>query len=348
MTDIQEFYFDLPSELIAKYPKDKRDSSKLLVLNKDNGELEESVFSHLGDYLKSDDLLIFNNTKVVKARLRGTKESGGTVEVFFLDEIEDNTWHVLVKSSKKLKPQSSLKIVFQNGDLSETVELTVTDKDDLGILTVKVVSEKTVPELMESFGNMPLPPYIDRDTEEIDNTRYQTVFADKVGAVAAPTAGLHFTDELIENIKSKGVEVDYLTLHTGAATFLPLRVDTVEDHKMAFEYYEISKSLKDKILKAKQEGRRIVAVGTTVTRALESAFKDDGNIKLSAMTDIFIYPPYDFKVVDAMVTNFHLPKSTLIMLVSAFAGKEFVLKAYGKAVKEKYRFFSYGDAMFIQ
>lgn len=352
MTDISKFDFTLPGELIANYPKDKRDSSKLMVLHKDTGDIEESVFASIGDFLNKEDLLIFNDTKVVKARLRGVKATsgnatGGKVEVFFLDNIEANIWHVLIKSSKVIKPQSLLKVIFEAGSLKETVEFNITGKDELGILTVKVQSNKTVPELMESFGKVPLPPYINRETEELDTVRYQTVYAHKAGAVAAPTAGLHFTNELIDSIKSKGVEVEYLTLHTGAATFLPLRVDIIEDHKMAFEYYEISDGLKEKILKAKAEGRRVVAVGTTVTRALESAFKEEV-VKLKGMTDIFIYPPYEFKVVDAMVTNFHLPKSTLIMLVSAFAGGEFILEAYDKAVNEKYRFFSYGDAMFIQ
>lgn len=358
MTSIKQFDFDLPSELIANYPAQDRDGSRLMVLDCDSGvTTEENVFLNIKDYFKPGDLLIFNDTKVMKARLKGVKPSGGAVEVFFLDKVlggsvdggfdEVEQWHLLVKSSKPLKVGAKLTVIFNSDKSDIEVTIIIKEKDSKGIVLAFVDCPISVFDLMDKYGLIPLPPYIKRDAEEIDQTRYQTVYADKAGAVAAPTAGLHFTPELIEDIKDIGVDVEYLTLHTGAATFLPVRTETVEEHEMAFEYYNVSRSLYEKIVKAKKDGNRVIAVGTTVTRTLESIFSKE-EVALEGRTDIFIYPPYDFKAVDAMLTNFHLPQSTLLMLVSAFAGKEFVMEAYARAVKEKYRFFSYGDAMFIK
>lgn len=339
--DIKDFEFDLPEGLIAQYPLPERDSSRLMVLSKSTGEYSHASFRDLPGLLRKGDLLILNDTKVLPARLLGKKSSGGKVEVLLVEKLgrtddgrED--WACLIKNSKGLKEGSRL---FFN------TEAEVRGFDEKAGLWR--VSFKDGPRYNES-GRIPLPPYIRREPEESDKTRYQTIFAGEEGAVAAPTAGLHFTDKLLEEIREKGVETRCITLHTGPGTFMPVRVTDVRDHKMHGERYAIDQATFDAIKKAKQEGRRVIAVGTTSTRALEAAFKDgfDSPV-LSGTTDIFIYPGFRFRVIDGLLTNFHLPGSTLIMLVAAFAGRDRVLAAYKAAIEQEYRFFSYGDAMLI-
>ncbi len=339
--DIKDFEFDLPEGLIAQYPLPERDSSRLMTLSRSTGEFSHASFRDLPGLLRSGDLLILNDTKVLPARLIGKKSSGGKVEALLIERLlktddgrED--WACLIRNSKGLREGSLL--------FFET-EAEVRGFDEKSGLWR--VSFKNGPRYNE-VGRIPLPPYIRREPEESDKIRYQTVFAGVEGAIAAPTAGLHFTDKLLAEIREKGVETRCITLHTGPGTFMPVRVTDVRDHRMHGERYSIDNSTFDAIKKAKQEGRRVIAVGTTSTRALEAAFKDgfDSPV-LSGTTDIFIYPGFRFRVIDGLLTNFHLPGSTLIMLVAAFAGREKVLAAYKEAVELGYRFFSYGDAMLI-
>ena len=340
--EVKEFDYDLPEELIAQKPKENRDESQLMCLNKESGEIDEVIFKDIIDYINPNDMIIFNNSEVIPARLYGEKIPTGTkIEILLLNEIEEGKWEVLVKPGKRVK--KGVKVSFGNDLLiGEAVEYT-----DFGGRIMEFSYEGKFSEIIDELGEMPLPPYIKR---KLDNPeRYQTVYAQKRGSAAAPTAGLHFTNELIDNLKNKGVSIGYLTLHVGLGTFRPVRTENVEDHDMHSEYYELDQNVVEKIRATKENNGRIIAVGTTVTRTLESvATQNNGElIESKGWTDIFIYPGYEFKAIDALITNFHLPKSTLLMLVSAFAGKENIFNAYHKAVEKEYRFFSLGDAMFI-
>ncbi|MGC8868915.1 MAG: tRNA preQ1(34) S-adenosylmethionine ribosyltransferase-isomerase QueA [Sulfurihydrogenibium sp.] len=333
---LSDFDYHLPKELIAKYPVEPRDSCRLMVLDRKNQTIEHRIFRDIIDYLKEGDLLVLNDTKVIPARLIGKKEkTGANLEVFLLKQVEDNVWEALIKNIRRLKPGDR---IFISEDFF--VEY-LSREEDKGF--VKLHS-KNLKEDLEKYGHIPLPPYIERPDEEKDKQLYQTVFAKKEGSVASPTAGLHFTTELLEKIKSKGVKIAYVTLHVGLGTFKPVKDEDVTKHKMHEEFYSIPEETLTMIKETKENGKSVIAVGTTVVRTLES-YAITG--KREDYTNIFIYPPFEFKIVDKLITNFHLPKSTLIMLVSAFATREFILKAYNEAVKEKYRFFSYGDAMFI-
>lgn len=333
---LSDFDYHLPKELIAKYPVEPRDSCRLMVLNRKDKTIEHKIFRDVIDYLKPGDTLVLNNTKVIPARLIGKKEkTNANIEVFLLRPIEDNIWEALIKNVRRLKKNQ--KIIISNDFYVEFL-----DRDDEKAI-VKIHS-KDIKSDLEKYGHVPLPPYIEREDEEKDKDYYQTVFAEKEGSVASPTAGLHFTKELLEKIKEKGVNIAYITLHVGLGTFKPVKTEDITKHKMHEEYFTIPKETLEMIQKTKENKKSVVAVGTTVVRALETYGKFG---KTKGFTDIFIYPPYEFKIVDKLITNFHLPKSTLLMLVSAFADRDFILRAYNEAVKEKYRFFSYGDAMLI-
>nr|UWI49400.1 tRNA preQ1(34) S-adenosylmethionine ribosyltransferase-isomerase QueA [Clostridioides difficile] len=337
-----DFKFDLPQELIAQVPIEDRASSRLMVLDKETGEIEHKVFRDVIEYLNPGDCLVLNNTRVIPARLIGEKlETGGKIEFLLLKRTEEDTWQALVKPGKRAKVGT--KFSFGNGKLiGEVVDLS-----DEGSRIIKFHYDGIFEEILDELGNMPLPPYITARLEEKE--RYQTVYSKHNGSAAAPTAGLHFTEELLNEIKEKGVDIAFITLHVGLGTFRPVKVDDVLNHKMHSEYYMVSQEAADKINKAKESGNNIVCVGTTSCRTIESACDEDGKMKeTSGWTDIFIYPSYKFKVLDRLITNFHLPESTLIMLVSAICGKENVLNAYNEAVKERYRFFSFGDAMIIK
>ncbi len=338
---VEEFDYYLPEELIAQQPADIRDESRLMILHKNNGEVEHKNFKNIIDYLDEGDLLVLNNSKVIPARLFGQKVPTGTdIEVLLLNEKEADTWEVLVRPGKRVK--KGVKISFANGKLiGKTLEYT-----DFGGRIMKFYYSGDFDQLIDELGELPLPPYITEELEEPG--RYQTVYAKERGSVAAPTAGLHFTAKLFESLKEKGVDIAYLTLHVGLGTFRPVKVDKIEDHKMHSEYYELNKETAEQINQKKKEGKKVVAVGTTATRTLESIISEKGQIEAAkGWTDIFIYPGYKFKVIDALITNFHLPKSTLMMLISAFVGKDKVMSAYKVAVEERYRFFSLGDAMLI-
>ncbi|HBT98683.1 MAG TPA: tRNA preQ1(34) S-adenosylmethionine ribosyltransferase-isomerase QueA [Sulfurihydrogenibium sp.] len=333
---LSDFDYHLPKELIAKYPAQPRDSCRLMVLNRKDKTIEHRIFRDVIDYLKPGDTLVLNNTKVIPARLIGKKEkTNANIEVFLLRPIEDNIWETLIKNVRRLKKNQKIII-------SDDFYVEFLSKDDEKAI-VKIHS-KDIKSDLEKYGHVPLPPYIEREDEEKDKDYYQTVFADKEGSVASPTAGLHFTKELLEKIKEKGVNIAYITLHVGLGTFKPVKTEDITKHKMHEEYFTIPKETLEMIKKTKENKKSLVAVGTTVVRALETYGKFG---KTEGFTDIFIYPPYEFKIVDKLITNFHLPKSTLLMLVSAFADRDFILKAYNEAVKERYRFFSYGDAMLI-
>ena len=337
-----DFYFDLPDELIAQVPILDRSSSKLMVLDKETGEIDHKIFKNVIDYLNPGDCLVLNDTRVIPARLIGEKvDTGGKIEFLLLKRHEDDTWESLVKPGKRAK--IGTKFSFGNGKLiGEVVGI-----GPEGSRIVKFHYEGIFEEVLDELGNMPLPPYITERLEERE--RYQTVYSKHNGSAAAPTAGLHFTDELLNQIKEKGVDIAFVTLHVGLGTFRPVKVDDVLEHEMHSEYYVVTKEAADKINKAKENGKNVICVGTTSSRTVESAAGDDNRVKESSgWTNIFIYPGYKFKVVDKLITNFHLPESTLIMLVSALAGKENVLNAYNVAVAEKYRFFSFGDAMIIK
>ena len=337
-----DFYFDLPEELIAQDPLEDRSSSRLLMLNKETGETEHHIFKDIIEYLNPGDCLVLNNTKVIPARLLGVKEdTGAAVEVLLLKRHEGDTWETLVKPGKKCRPGARLS--FGNGILKAEVLEVVEEGNRLIHFEYEGIWE----EVLDSLGEMPLPPYITHKLQ--DKNRYQTVYAKYEGSAAAPTAGLHFTPELLKQIEEKGVDIAYVTLHVGLGTFRPVKVDNILEHHMHSEYYQISQEAADKINKAKDNGKRVICVGTTSTRTVESAADENGRLQECCdNTEIFIYPGYKFKVLDALITNFHLPESTLVMLVSALAGREKVLDAYNEAVKERYRFFSFGDAMFIQ
>ncbi len=342
-----DFTFELPEELIAQQPVTERTASRLLVLNGNTGAIENKVFTDLSNFLQSGDVLVFNNTQVIPARLHGKKATGGKVEVLVERIVDDHVALAHIRASKS--PKSGTELLFEKNISAE-----VTGREgDLFVVNFKHnnQSENTVLGILNSIGHMPLPPYIQRDDEDFDQDRYQTVYAERPGAVAAPTAGLHFDEKMLQQLSDKGIEQIHVTLHVGAGTFQPVRVDDLNDHYMHKEWIELTKENSEKINKAKKEGRRIIAVGTTSVRCLESAAlfsNKEGMLKpYTGETDIFITPGYEFKVIDALITNFHLSESTLLMLVSAFAGYENIKNAYQQAIKEKYRFFSYGDAMFL-
>lgn len=336
-----DFYYDLPQELIAQIPLADRASSRLLVLDKKDGTITHSNFFNIKDYLKKGDCLVLNDTRVIPARLIGEKEgTGARVEFLLLNRKSEREWEVILKPGKKCKP--GVKVVFGGGKLVAEIKETVND----GNRIVSFEYDGLFENVLDELGEMPLPPYITAKLEDRD--RYQTVYSKNTGSAAAPTAGLHFTHELLDEISKMGVEIAYVTLHVGLGTFRPVKVDDVQNHKMHSEFYVIDEQTASKINKVKENGGRIISVGTTSTRVLETVADESGKLSASSgWTDIFIYPPYKFKCVEALITNFHLPESTLLMLVSAFSSKEIIMEAYAEAVKEKYRFFSFGDAMFI-
>lgn len=336
-----DFYFDLPQELIAQDPLEDRSASRLLVLDKETGAVSHHVFREIVDYLKPGDCLVLNNTKVIPARLLGEREgTGAHVEVLLLKRRGEDVWETLVKPGKKCRPGTTIN--FGDGLLKAQVLETVEEGNRL----IRFEYEGIWEEVLDQLGEMPLPPYITHKLE--DRNRYQTVYAKYEGSAAAPTAGLHFTRNLLEQIEAKGVSIAYVTLHVGLGTFRPVKEENVPDHHMHSEYYQVSEEAAEKINRTKGAGGRIICVGTTSCRTVESAADEEGIVHAgSDNTEIFIYPGYSFKVLDALITNFHLPESTLVMLVSALAGREKVLDAYGEAIRERYRFFSFGDAMFI-
>lgn len=337
-----DFYFDLPEELIAQDPLEDRSSSRLLVLNKETGSITHKVFKDIKEYLKPGDCLVLNNTKVIPARLIGEKEgTGAKIELLLLKRFEGDVWETLVKPGKKAKPGT--RIVFGGGLLVGEITEVIED----GNRHIKFYYEGIFEEILDQLGQMPLPPYIHHQLQ--DKNRYQTVYAKYEGSAAAPTAGLHFTQDLLAELKEMGVIVASVTLHVGLGTFRPVKVDDVTEHHMHSEFYQVLPEEAEKINAAKREGRRVICVGTTSCRTIESAADENGVVQAgSGDTDIFIYPGYKFKVLDCLITNFHLPESTLLMLVSALAGKDHIMDAYKEAVEMKYRFFSFGDAMFIQ
>lgn len=344
---LSEFDYELPEELIAQFPAQKRDFSRLLVLDKNSGNIEHKHFYDIVDYLDENDVLVLNNTRVIPARLFAKKSTGANIEIFLLKEVQKNTWEVLLRPAKRVKNGDVLAV---NEDLSVRLEKKLAD----GKALVSMIYEGDIFEILDKVGRVPLPPYIERkmtDTqlEKLDYERYQTVYAKNKGSVAAPTAGLHFTEEILEKLKNKGVQICYVTLNVGLGTFKPVNTENIEDHKMDNEAFEITDETAKIISNGIKTGKRIVAVGTTSTRTLETVFQKYGEIKaIKDSSEMFIYPGYEFKVVDALITNFHLPKSTLIMLVSALAGKDKIFNAYKEAISEKYRFYSYGDCMLIK
>ena len=334
-----DFYYDLPEEQIAQTPAEPRDSSRLLVYDRRTDKTEHRIFRDVADYLKAGDVLVVNNTKVLPARIYAHTENGGAVEVLLLKRLEKDRWEVLVKPGRKCVRGRTLYV-------SEELSLTVEDITDSGERIVRFNYDGIFEDILNRVGNMPLPPYIKKKLE--DKSRYQTVYAQKDGSAAAPTAGLHFTPALLDGLREKGVEIAEVLLHVGLGTFRPVKEEIITEHKMHSEYYEIGEEAAETINRAKREGRRIIAVGTTSVRTLESAADESGYVKAcSGNTEIFIYPPYKFKCVDALITNFHLPESTLVMLVAALTGREKILELYNTAVRERYRFFSFGDAMLI-
>ncbi len=339
--DVKDFYYDLPQELIAQDPLRDRSASRLMVLDKNTGEIQHRIFKNITEYLKRGDCLVINNTKVIPARLYGVKEgTEAKVEILLLKRMENDVWETLVKPGKKCRPGARLS--FGEGILTGEV----IDIVEEGNRLIRFEYEGIFEEILDRLGQMPLPPYITHQLE--DKTRYQTVYAKHDGSAAAPTAGLHFTAELLDAVRGMGVEIAEVTLHVGLGTFRPVKETDVLKHHMHSEFYRITQSEADKINRAKREGHRVIAVGTTSTRTLEAAADENGFLReMSGWTEIFIYPGYRFKVVDCLITNFHLPESTLVMLVSALAGREHVLNAYKEAVKERYRFFSFGDAMLL-
>ena len=354
---ISDFDYHLPKELIAQKPADKRDCSRLLVVHRDTGELEHIHFFDIPEYMKAGDCLVMNNSKVLPARLYGVKEgTGAKIEFLLTKRMEGDVWETMAKPAKRLKPGDS--VMFSESPL---LRAKVRDFGADGTRIVEFEYDGIFMERLEDLGSMPLPPYIEREDSEEDKERYQTVYCREEGSVAAPTAGLHFTEELLKKAEEKGVELVYVTLHVGIGTFRPVKCENVEEHSMHFEEYFISEESAEKINRAKREGRRIISVGTTSTRTLESAAFFDESARTvdgksgcwqvrsgEGSTGIFIYPGYEFRIIDSLITNFHLPKSTLLMLISALYDREKILKIYDEAVREKYRFFSYGDAMFIE
>ena len=336
----QDFWYDLPEELIAQTPLERRDASRLMVLDRSSGQVAHRHFYDIIDYLQPGDCLVMNDSRVLPARLLGHRPTGGAVEVLLLRDLGQKRWECLVKPGKKM--QAGQEVVFGNGELTATV----TAVQDDGNRVVEFHYEGIFLEVLEGLGKMPLPPYI--KAELADRERYQTVYSREVGSAAAPTAGLHFTTELLDKIRAKGVKTAFVTLHVGLGTFRPVKADNIMEHHMHSELCMMSKETADMLNETKSSGGRVICVGTTSCRTLESLVNEDGSFEArSRWTEIFIYPGYSFKAMDALITNFHLPESTLVMLVSAFAGREHVLSAYAHAVQERYRFFSFGDAMYI-
>lgn len=343
--NINDFDYYLPEELIAQKPADKRDGSRLLVVHRDTGEVEHKHFYDILDYLNPGDCLVMNNSKVLPARLFGTKaETGAKIEFLLIKRLHDDVWETMVRPGKRLKPGDS--VIF-----SEDFTADILDYGEDGTRIVEFHYNGIFMERLEELGKMPLPPYIERESVLEDKERYQTVYCKEEGSVAAPTAGLHFTEELLEKAKEKGIRIAYVTLHVGIGTFRPVKCENIEEHQMHFEEYEITQENADIINETRASGGRIISVGTTSTRTLESAaVLKDGEYRMEEKSDstgIFIYPGYEFKIIDSLITNFHLPKSTLLMLISALYDREEILRVYKTAVEEKYRFFSYGDAMLI-
>lgn len=350
---ISEYDYNLPEELIAQMPADKRDNSRMMVLNRKDRTISHKHFYDIVDLIEPNTLLVMNNTKVLPARLIGHKDTGAKIEVFLLKQNskmqdEHENWEVLIKPSKRVKPDTIIKI---SDELSVRAIKRLEENGEW--LVELIFNGNNVLDVLHRNGNIPLPPYIERkipneDLKKLDFERYQTVYAKDEGSVAAPTAGLHFTKEILKKLENKGVELAYVTLNVGLGTFRPVQCENVENHKMHSETFEISEKAAEQINRAKAEGKKIVAVGTTTVRTLETAYKKFGCIKACHdHSELFIYPPYEFKVIDNLITNFHLPKSTLLMLVSALAGKDFIFEAYQEAIENKYRFFSYGDCMYI-
>ena len=359
---VSEYDYELPEELIAQLPADRRENSRMLVLNRDCRSIFHKHFYDIVDFIDENSILVLNNTKVMPARLIGHKDTGAKIEVFLLKNLgtiqnsdspavqpaQGSYWEVLIKPSKRIKPDTIIKI---SNELS--VKAIQKTEEDGGWI-VELLYEGDVLDVLHRNGNIPLPPYIERklqteDIKKLDFERYQTVYAKDEGSVAAPTAGLHFTHEILEKLKNKGVEIAYVTLNVGLGTFRPVKCENISDHKMHSETFEITEETAEKINRAKANGKKLVAVGTTTVRTIETAYQKYGCIKACHdHSELFIYPPYEFKVIDELITNFHLPKSTLLMLVSAFAGKDFIFEAYREAIENKYRFFSYGDCMFIK
>ncbi len=345
---LSDFDYELPEELIAQMPADKRENSRMLVLNRDSHTLEHKHFYDIVDLIEPDSLLVLNDTKVLPARLRGHKETGANIEIFLLKQTVEDCWDVLIKPSKRVKPGTIVKV-------SDELSVEVLERlEDDGEWSVRLLFEGDVLDVLHRNGNIPLPPYIERkmqsdDLKKLDFERYQTVYARDEGSVAAPTAGLHFTQDILKKLADKGVEIKYVTLNVGLGTFRPVKCENVLEHKMHSEAFEISEDTACAVNNAKRDGRKIIAVGTTTVRTLETAYQQFGEVKACrSASELFIYPPYEFKVVDNLITNFHLPKSTLLMLVSALAGKEFIFEAYREAIAQKYRFYSYGDCMYIR
>lgn len=350
---VDDFDYYLPQELIAQRPAEKRDSSRLLVADRNSGEVYHRRFCDIIDYLEEGDHLILNDSKVLPARIFGERKgTGAKIEFLLIKRIEGDRWETMVRPGRRVKPGDD--IIFGEEGTENFLTAHVLDYGEDGTRIVEFEYDGIFMEILEALGSMPLPPYIERQSDDTDKDRYQTVYCRQEGSVAAPTAGLHFTEELLRKAEAKGVKLCYVTLHVGIGTFRPVKADKVEDHHMHFEEYYIDEETAEAVNKAKREGRRIISVGTTSTRTVESAafFDEDAGtyqIKSGAgSTDIFIYPGYEFKIVDSLITNFHLPKSTLLMLISALYDREKILKIYEEAVREKYRFFSYGDAMFIK
>lgn len=347
---INDFDYELPEELIAQKPADKRDASRLLVVHRDTGKTEHRHFYDILEYLKEGDCLVLNNSKVLPARLYGIKEgTGAKIEFLLIKRIEGDRWETMVRPGKRLKPGDS--VMFSEEPL---LKADIIDYGNDGTRIVEFSYDGIFMERLEEIGSMPLPPYIERQSENEDRDRYQTVYCREEGSVAAPTAGLHFTEELLEKAKAKGVELAYVTLHVGIGTFRPVKCENIEDHSMHFEEYHIDEETANTINRAKAEGRRVISVGTTSTRTVESAAyfdEEKGCWQVRSgenSTGIFIYPGYEFRIIDSLITNFHLPKSTLLMLISALYDREKILEVYQEAIRERYRFFSYGDAMFIE
>lgn len=345
---VSEFDYELPENLIAQLPAEKRENSRMMVLERGSRTISHKHFYDIVDLIDENTLLVLNNTKVMPARLIGYKDTGAKIEVFLLKQLMEQKWEVLIKPSKRVKPETIIKIC----DELSVRAIEHTEED--GGWIVELIYEGNILDVLHRNGNIPLPPYIERkladeDIKKLDFERYQTVYAKDEGSVAAPTAGLHFTEEILEKLKNKGVEIAYVTLNVGLGTFRPVKCENILDHKMHSESFEITEETAKKINEAKAKGKKITAVGTTTVRTLETAFQQFGEIKAcNSASELFIYPPYEFKVIDNLITNFHLPKSTLLMLVSALAGKDFIFEAYKEAVENKYRFFSYGDCMFIK
>ena len=338
--DVKEFDYNLPLELIAQTPLEHRSESRLMVVNKKTGEIEHKHFFDIIDYLGKNDVLVLNDTKVMPSRIYGNKvDTDAHIEFLLLKEVKKDTYEALARPAKRIKEGTKL-------NFNDILKGEIVSKGEDGLCEIKFEYEGIFIEKLEALGEMPLPPYIHEKLKDQD--RYQTVYAKNLGSAAAPTAGLHFTKELLAKLKDKGVEIEYVTLHVGLGTFRPMTTEKIEEHHMHSEWYHMNKDVAERLNQAKKDGKRIVAVGTTSTRTLESIMSNYGTFKeVSENTSIFIYPGYEFKAIDALITNFHLPKSTLVMLVSAFASKDIIMSAYNEAIKEKYRFFSFGDAMFL-